>query len=165
MKRFNTLDIGRFTVSPHSVFELRILQDADSFFYVLWGGTKLDGPHNSSAMARAHAGKGTPPIEWRGHAKPGEGEVPCPICEAPVVKSTRYPRQVCGACVIEAVDRHGRPLRFANTELLGHGFRAALPDGTEPEEPHACYIRGIRCHADEAYFGGIVVKVADTGSR
>lgn len=164
IKRFKTLDIGRFTVPGHGSFELRILQEADSSFYVLWGGPRVIGPHATAEIARAHACKDTA-IEWRGHTKPCDGEVPCPICAAPVVKSTRYPRHVCGACIAEAVDRQGRPVRFANTELLGHGFCATLLDGSETEEPHDCYIRGVRCRADEAYFGGIAVQVADRPPR
>jgi len=30
---------------------------------------------------------------------------------------------------------------------------------SEPHASHICYIRGIRCYADEARFGGIVIQV------
>jgi hypothetical protein len=70
----------------------------------------------------------------------------------------RYPRQVCGACVERVCDENGRPLRFYNTSLSG-GFVARYVDGGIDRESHACFIDGIRCRADEAYMGGIVVQV------
>jgi hypothetical protein len=115
--------------------------------------------------ARARAAAEARGVVWRGNAAANEDEAPFPICAAPVMKWSRHPRMVCGVCVGEAVDRRGRSLKFSNTELLGHGFAASLPDGTEPEEPHVCFIRGVRCHASEARFGGIVVEVEDKSAN
>lgn len=85
-----------------------------------------------------------------------EDDTPCPICEKLVPKNPRYPRQLCSECVLEAVDASGNALRFYNTSLSG-GFEARSADGTTTSE-HTCFVRGVRCHADEAYFGGVVVQ-------
>jgi hypothetical protein len=71
----------------------------------------------------------------------------------------RYPRRVCASCVERACDEEGRRLRFSNTGLSG-GFVARYADGGAERASHECFIDGVRCWADEAYFGGIVVEVA-----
>jgi hypothetical protein len=84
---------------------------------------------------------------------------PCPICGSPVHHWDRYPDQLCEACVAQAVDAAGRPLRFGNLHF-GGGFQAIHADDGTPHEGHECFVRGIRCHADEHRFGGIVVQPA-----
>jgi hypothetical protein len=74
----------------------------------------------------------------------------------------RHPRRVCETCVGRARDEDGRPLRFFNKEFSG-GFVARLADGSMERDSHECVIDGVRCWADEAYFGGIVVEVAAEG--
>jgi hypothetical protein len=54
------------------------------------------------------------------------------------------------------VDESGRPLRF--NAAVGAGFAAAYADSGEPRDSHLCFISGVQCRADEAYFGGIVVR-------
>ena len=83
---------------------------------------------------------------------------PCPICAAPVHAEARYPWKVCIACAKRAVDQTGRPLAFVNESLSG-GFVARYADTGDPYPgEHACWIDGIACHADEHYWGGIVVQ-------
>jgi len=55
------------------------------------------------------------------------------------------------------VDEQGRALEFFNTGL-GGGFRAVYADSREERRSHVCFINGVRCWADEARFGGIVVE-------
>jgi hypothetical protein len=74
----------------------------------------------------------------------------------------RHPRRVCETCVGRACDEVGRPLRFFNTGLSG-GFVARLADDGIERESHECLIDGVRCRADEAYLGGIVVEVVAEG--
>ncbi|MBE9506929.1 MAG: hypothetical protein IMY86_02680 [Chloroflexi bacterium] len=86
---------------------------------------------------------------------------PCPICATPVLTNARYPTAVCPACVKRAVDEHNRPLRFYNRSLSG-GFQAICActgdaDTGEERVGHECWIDGVRCWADEAHLGGIVV--------
>jgi hypothetical protein len=73
-----------------------------------------------------------------------------------VPSDARYPTAVCAACVERAVDEHGRALRFYNQSLSG-GFQAVCADTGEERASHECWIDGIRCWADEAHLGGIVV--------
>lgn len=87
-------------------------------------------------------------------------EQKCPICSAPVQYSERYPKYVCVDCSLRAADEDGRSLSFANLSLSG-GFAAIYADTREERDSHECYIDGIRCHADEAKFGGIVIQPYD----
>jgi len=81
----------------------------------------------------------------------------CPICYRPVEPSERYPRYVCKDCAAEAKSQDGRALTFSNIDLSG-GFAAKYADTGEPYPSHDCYIYGIKCHADEHRFGGIVIQ-------
>ncbi len=73
--------------------------------------------------------------------------------------SPRYPRAVCSQCAAQARNEQGELLAFYNETLSGSGFRAVVRETGEPHASHMCYIRGIRCYADEARFGGIVIQV------
>ncbi len=81
----------------------------------------------------------------------------CPICSTVVTFSARYPRYVCDGCFVKAVDEVGRSISFSNVSLSG-GFAALYRDTNEERDSHVCYIDGIKCRADEAYFGGIVIE-------
>jgi hypothetical protein len=81
---------------------------------------------------------------------------PCPICGSPRPHSPRYPDHVCADCVARATDETGRVLRFWNESMSG-GFVAKYADTGAKRDSHVCFVDGVRCRADEAYFGGIVV--------
>lgn len=81
----------------------------------------------------------------------------CPICQKPVKLSERYPKYVCRECAVRAKSKDGRALSFFNESISG-GFAAQYTDTGEPYTGHECYIDGIQCYADEAYFGGIVIQ-------
>jgi predicted RNA-binding Zn-ribbon protein involved in translation (DUF1610 family) len=83
----------------------------------------------------------------------------CPICSAIVEASSRYPRFVCPDCASRASSGDGRLLEFTNTDPSG-GFAARYADTGESYDEHECFIDGIRCRADEARFGGIVIEVS-----
>ena len=38
------------------------------------------------------------------------------------------------------------------------GLQAVYSETGEPYLDHVCFVRGVRCCADEAHFGGIVVQ-------
>jgi hypothetical protein len=59
-----------------------------------------------------------------------------------------------------ASSRSGRVLAFSNAGLSG-GFVARYADTGESYDSHECFIDGVRCHADEARFGGIVIQLAE----
>lgn len=84
-------------------------------------------------------------------------DAPCPICGDPRPHSERYPDHVCADCVERATDATGRSLRFSNVDL-GGGFVAHYSDTGAVCESRICFIKGVRCQADEARFGGIVVR-------
>lgn len=42
---------------------------------------------------------------------------------------------------------------------MSGGFIAGYADNGEEHGQHICYIDGIKCWADEARFGGIVIQI------
>jgi len=93
----------------------------------------------------------------------------CPICAVEVEYIDRYPRYVCGACCDRAKSADGRVLTFGdvifeNGAYRPIGYHALYMDTGEPHDSHECFIDGIRCLADQAHFGGIVIAVADMWS-
>ena len=84
----------------------------------------------------------------------------CPICLLEVTPSPRYPHYVCTSCAERAADENGRPLEFSNESFSG-GFIAKYSDTGEGRGSHICYIDGVKCWADEAYFGGIIIRPAE----
>lgn len=86
----------------------------------------------------------------------------CPICGISLQPVPRYPRYVCGECASKAASIDGRLLEFFNISLSG-GYGAKYADDKSPYDSHECFIDGVRCHADEARFGGIVIQVMEGG--
>lgn len=41
---------------------------------------------------------------------------------------------------------------------MSGGFKAVVDEIQEEGEDHICYIEGVKCWADEARFGGIVIE-------
>ncbi len=87
--------------------------------------------------------------------------VACPICGAEQPALAHYPDYLCRECVGRAEHEDGRRLTLTNTSPSG-GFAARYADTGElcPEVTisHIVYVDGIRCWADEARVGGIVVQ-------
>ena len=87
----------------------------------------------------------------------------CFICSANVSNplSSRYPSIACHTCIEKAVDSYGKIVRFENVDAFG-GFVAIHSDPNEniirKDVDHICFINNIACYADEARFGGIVIK-------
>jgi hypothetical protein len=84
----------------------------------------------------------------------------CPICSVEVRPNPRYPRYVCPTCAGKAASADGRLLQFGNVDLSG-GFVARYADTGVEYSSHACFIGGVKCHADEARFGGIVIEAVE----
>src|SRR5262245_10303291 len=164
--RFETIRVGVIALDVRGQaveFDVRILMDSDGRHRVLSPGDLSEPlPSLEEAVRRVEVGEPLPPdvsrvVRWRPDLAPLiPDEAPCPICGAPSSMSSRYPRPLCPACVREATDAGGRALRFFNTGT-GGGFEARHDDGT-PHAGHECFVRGVRCRADEHYFGGIVVQ-------
>lgn len=88
----------------------------------------------------------------------------CPICGIELKPIPRYPRYVCRRCKGKACSIDGRSLVFSDCEMkddvIQMGvFVATYADSKKRYNSHDCYIDGIRCYADEARFGGIVIQV------
>jgi hypothetical protein len=85
----------------------------------------------------------------------------CPICRTGVRPNPRYPDYLCTECAGRAVSVDGRPLRFHNPSLSG-GFEAIYADDETPAQAvtrdHIVLVDGVRCLANEARFGGIVIR-------
>lgn len=84
----------------------------------------------------------------------------CPICSKPQDLNERYPKYVCNTCRETPKSLDGRKLIFFNLSISG-GFGARYADSGEEYSSHECYIGDIKCYADEARFGGIVIQVDD----
>ena len=85
----------------------------------------------------------------------------CPICGISGPPDPRYPRCICPECGHRATDENGRGLQFTNESVSG-GFIATYRDTGEVRDNHICFVDGIRCWADEAHMGGIIVSIYDS---
>jgi hypothetical protein len=155
MIEYLTVARARIRVTSEYWFDARVLRAGEEWFVLT---ARLESQPSLEA-ARVHI-TGMGEVTWR-EVGPDAEEQPCPICEAGVPKSSRYPRELCPACVLEAANDKGEALSFSNTELLGHGFVAVNGVTGERTEDETCFVRRIRCRAREAYFGGIVVERVD----
>ncbi|MGZ4467240.1 MAG: hypothetical protein ACXVEU_13805 [Nocardioidaceae bacterium] len=93
--------------------------------------------------------------------------VHCPVCGRDQPAVARYPDYLCASCAARALSEDGRPLAFYNVSISG-GFVAKYADtdelADEPTITHIAYVDGLRCWADEARFGGIVLRPWPEGS-
>lgn len=81
----------------------------------------------------------------------------CPACNRYVQHSTRYLNYACAKCVLKTVDAKGRAVSFFNTTEDGHGCQGILTETKEIIKSNACFIKGVKFEAEEAYLGGIVI--------
>lgn len=83
----------------------------------------------------------------------------CPLCKEEVTEVARYPTYVCGTCI----DTHGtktideKKMEFYNIDYWG-GFKSLVEGEVSTVPQHICYINKVKCYADEARFGGIVIQ-------
>jgi hypothetical protein len=89
-----------------------------------------------------------------------ELEHSCPICKVSLRKLERYPRYVCSTCMRHAKSEDGQLLFFYNMSLSG-GFSAKYVASGESYNLNYCWINGVKCYADEARFGCIVIQTVD----
>ncbi len=89
----------------------------------------------------------------------------CPICKVPVIPMSRYPDYVCEACTSFAGDENGNSVTFSNEDIFG-GLIGYVVDGNTGKALESdlmtakpeFQIRGVRCYAAEAHFGGVVIR-------
>ena len=73
----------------------------------------------------------------------------------------RYPRMICNECTnSEYKDVDGNTVYFENEDIYG-GFISihTINSIKVKKTDHICFVNGIKCYADEARFGGIVIQV------
>lgn len=86
----------------------------------------------------------------------------CKICNINTsIDSPRYPNTVCVECNNSSniMDSDGNNVYFINESFDG-GFISVhtIDNNVVYKKEHTCYINGIKCYADEARFGGIVIQ-------
>ena len=81
----------------------------------------------------------------------------CPICNQSVFLMLRYPNYICVDCIEKygTCTKESRKITFGNKSPLG-GFISIVDDNVA--EIHTCYVNNVKCYADEARFGGIVIQ-------
>ena len=89
----------------------------------------------------------------------------CPICGTEVSPFPRYPNYVCRHCIKNhgMLSAEGEHVEFFNVDFSGGCY--GVYKGTERRyESRICYVKGVKCFADEARFGGIVVQPHKPGT-
>jgi hypothetical protein len=94
----------------------------------------------------------------------------CPIClDIMDYYTPRYPNMICGKCANgnnvnnvnngKILDSFGNEVSFGNIDISG-GFISYHKINNEivKKEDHLCWINTIKCYANEARFGGIVIQ-------
>ncbi len=89
----------------------------------------------------------------------------CKCCNNVITfQSERYPRIVCSQCssLDNIIDSDGNKVYFENESIFG-GFISVhdIDNMLVKKSDHICYINNIKCYADEARFGGIVIQTID----
>jgi hypothetical protein len=82
----------------------------------------------------------------------------CPACKTEVSTSPRYPNYICGDCVDKGQSEDGRLVKFYNEDLGGFGCVGEYVDTKAKYEGNILYVNGVKCYAQEAHFGGIVIR-------
>ena len=84
----------------------------------------------------------------------------CPICRSEMRENKRYPRCLCGGCAAKVEDEAGRRLEITNANA-GDGIRISYAVTGEERVSRECFVQGVRCWAQEAHFGGVVIQAFD----
>lgn len=92
------------------------------------------------------------------HAKEGTKQQHCPTCNRYVKYDERYPNYICVKCIDLAADKDGKAIVFYNITQDGHGCQGKYIASEKLYRSSFCYIKGIKCKAQEAYLGGIVIR-------
>ena len=82
----------------------------------------------------------------------------CPICDKNMIDFERYPKMICHECVLLTTTENGETIKFYNIDHTG-GFLSIVNDVKGKD--HECFINNLKCYADEARFGGIVIQLSE----
>ena len=82
----------------------------------------------------------------------------CPICDKNMIYLERYPKMICHECVLLATTENGETIKFYNIDHTG-GFLSIV--NNVKGEIHECLVNNLKCYADEARVGGIVIQLSE----
>lgn len=82
----------------------------------------------------------------------------CPICRQSIDPNPRYPSYICSECCQRTKSIDGQPLIYTNAGFSG-GIVAQYAGTNRQYDNQFCYIDNIKCEAEEARFGGIVIQI------
>ena len=88
----------------------------------------------------------------------------CPICYQKHNTLARYKNAVCNACLTSygTRDRNGNNKEFYNIDIWG-GIKCIINE--KEVDDFTCYVNNVKCSAQEARFGGIVILPDETVSK
>jgi hypothetical protein len=92
------------------------------------------------------------------HVKEHKKQQHCVCCNRYVTYNEQYPDYVCKKCIAIATDKSGKQVAFFNITNSGHGCQGQYAFDGKLYRGNICYIKGIKCFAEEAYNGGIVIR-------
>jgi hypothetical protein len=92
------------------------------------------------------------------HIKEHKRQQHCPCCNAYVKYNERCPDYVCNKCIPLAIDKSGRQIIFVSITNSGQGCQGKFVDDDKLFRGNICYIKGIKCFADEDYMGNISIR-------
>ncbi len=83
----------------------------------------------------------------------------CPICKESVYLMARYPNYICINCITKygTYTEDNKKIDFYNIDHTG-GFKSQIEGDNNFTNEHVCYVNNVKCFADEARFGGIVIQ-------
>ena len=140
MRRYTTELRGALLVHDDVGFDLRIVREDDALpRYLILTGSRADEarPFGSLQEAREDIEKsvanGSARVEWCASLEPGEGETACVVCGVGAGRRLeareRHPETLCPACVLEAVDKLGREVRFRTSRrVVGSSRPSSRPE-------------------------------------
>ncbi len=166
--RFRAILVGdqEVVITPGDqtiAFLARIIQREGSSTFIVQGRNE---EYDSLEAAQAAADRSADDnlkvtTMWRDSVAPLPDEQGCFLCGCtlgvPLESAKRYPKRLCDVCSLELVDRDGARVEFFN-DASGRGVRGRYVESEAAYLQTDCYARGVHCRAEEAYFGGIVVR-------
>ena len=80
----------------------------------------------------------------------------CPICNQTHKTLARYKQSICETCLnfYGTKDINGTKKEFYNIDIWG-GIKCLMNE--KEIDDFSCYVNRVKCHAQEARFGGIVI--------
>lgn len=87
----------------------------------------------------------------------------CPVCDEQLENfNPRYPKAICEKCSENLKDEEGFNVSYFNSDISGGLLSVHDVNGSKVEkQEQTCYCNGIKCYAEEARMGGIVIQTVE----